>query len=131
VDHLEPWPTWKAFKAFLQREVTGVCDTVSFQCEHQIAEGESARFLVYLVRQFTERAGGEETNGDDELVGRLVVELQYPRVPPGAGSSVEVWALDFPNNTDWASVVEGLPDFQEAMARAPDATSVYYEACDP
>ncbi len=129
-DQLDPWPAWKAFKSFLQQEVTGAYDAASFQCEHDTTTGGGVHFFAYFVRQFTTRSGGEGTDTEDAMIGRLVVELEYPPLPVRVDLPAEAWTLDFPSDHDWASVVEGLPGFQEAMARAPLATSVYYEPFD-
>jgi hypothetical protein len=126
-DRLEPWPTWKLFKSFLQQEISGVYDGASFQCEHDLAPGGEVHFFVDFVRQFTTRAGGEGTETVDQPIGRLVVEFEYPPLPVPTDLPAEVWTLDFPSDHAWASVVEGLPGFQEAMARVPIATAIYYE----
>ena len=121
--HLSPWPAWKAFKAFLEREVLAdVYDTSSFQCEHDVGEADRVGFLVYYVRQFSRR---DAVTGEDLLVGRVVVELRYTPAPPGARSPVELWSMDFPADGEWVSVVEGSPAFQEAMAPQPEASDIY------
>jgi hypothetical protein len=39
----------------------------------------------------------------------------------------ELRTLDLPTLEEWACVVEGMPSFQEGMARTPTETEVYYD----
>jgi hypothetical protein len=113
------------FKSFLHREVEGSHDAASVQWgvfpNEALGEDEAS---LLLVRQFSERA---EADGEDELVGRIVVELCYA---PGVFQDLdpfELWTHDFPTLEEWASIVEGSPQFQACMGRVPTNTDVYYE----
>jgi hypothetical protein len=55
------------------------------------------------------------------------VELRYSAAYFQAFAPEELWTLDFPTLEEWASVVEGTACFQEAMARQPLFTEVYYD----
>ena len=116
-EHLDPWLGWKAFKEFLKREVADVYDAAAVQF---LPEGDGGS--MFFVRQFTERAN-QDDDAPDVLVGCLIVQLQYEaqHVPED-----EVWTLDYPTLEEWASVVEGLPAFQDLVNRIPTYTDVYY-----
>lgn len=123
-DQLQPWPAWKIFRAFVHREVEDIYDAVSFQYIASDDEAESESPTMFWVRQFTER---NAATGEDELVGSLIVEFQYApdTVPPN--DDAEVWSLDYPDLEQWSSVVEGLPQFQDAINREPALTRVHFE----
>jgi hypothetical protein len=126
LEHLDPWEAWRTFKRFLHREVEGCYDAASVQFDlfpDSTLGGEEATLL--LVRQFTERLPPDD---EDQLIGRVVIELRYEPDPFRALSWAEAWTLDFRTLEEWASVAEGLACFQEAMTRRPTATAVYYEA---
>jgi hypothetical protein len=125
LSHLDPWEAWRGFKTFLHREVEGSHDAASVQWgvfSKDAINHEEATLL--LVRQFTERA---ELDGEDELVGRIVVELCYSPEGFRTDEPLEVWTHDYPTLEEWASVVEGAPQFQACMAGVPTATDVYYD----
>ena len=90
---LDPWEAWRAFKAFLHREVEEVYDAASFQ--YGVFENDEGGLeaSVFFVRQFTEWSVEER---EDELMGRLVVELCYPPNTLPLFEDVDVWNLDFP-----------------------------------
>jgi hypothetical protein len=120
---LDPWEAWKVFKQYLHTEVNGVHDAASFQFGRFPDDGgEGESFYATFVRQFSRWEGKE-----DAPVRRVVVELRYgldqirPTVP------AEVWTHDFPTLEEFASVVEGLPQFQAAMNLSPRHTEVYGE----
>ena len=123
-DQLEPWAAWKIFREFLHREVEDVYDAASFQYIAANDEIESEPPTMFWVRQFTERSA--ET-GDDELVGSLIVEFQYDPDTMPDHDDAEVWSLDYPDLEQWSSVVEGLPQFQDAVNREPTGTRVHFE----
>ena len=122
---LDPWEAWRVFKAFLHREVEGSHDAASVQWgvfpNDALSEDEAS---LLLVRQFSERV---DADGEDELVGRIVVELCYAASLLQGLEPLEVWTHDFPSLEEWAAVVEGTPQFQECMARLPTSTDIYYE----
>jgi hypothetical protein len=125
LERLEPWEAWRTFKHFLHSEIEDGYDAASLQFDLFPDESLSAyEATLLLVRQFSERGAPE---GDDELLGRVVLEFRYPAGPFHAFRRSEVWTLDFSTLEEWASVVEGMPYFQEAMAREPTATAVYYD----
>ena len=123
--HLDPWLAWKVFKRFLHREVEGCHDAASVQWGifPNDALGEDEASLL-LVRQFSERISPD---GDDELVGRVMIEFCYPAVPLQRLAPLEIWTHDFPSLEEWAAVVEGAPQFQECVARQPASTWVCYD----
>jgi len=124
LNRLEPWEAWRTFKRFLHQEVEDGYDAASFQFLPSDPDPELADEAgIFLVRQFTARAPG----GEDELIGRVVLELRYAAGHFQALPPVELWTLDFPTLEEWASVVEGQPCFQEAMARVPLFSEVYYD----
>jgi hypothetical protein len=123
-DRLQPWPAWKVFKDFARREVGDVYDVVSFQFSVSDTESGAEAPTMFWVRQFTERHPDSE---EDELLGSLIVEFQYGPLDLRSQDDAEIWSLDFPDLDQWASVVEGLPQFQDALNGQPTLTSVYYE----
>jgi|GEM_PF-2009182 len=125
LDHLEPWEAWKTFKQFLRSEVHDGYDAASLQFVPLEPDGDpDDEASLLLVRQYTER---DATTGEDDLIGRVVLELRYAAKHFLEFQPVEVWTLDFPTLDEWASVVEGMPCFQEGMAREPLFTEVYYD----
>ena len=126
ITHLAPWPTWKLFKHFTKREIADAYETVSFQFVRIDDDPEGPYFAVFFVWQFTARDSPEEDGSTDEFLGRFVVELRYPAEPCLLLPDTEVWDMDFHNPGEWATVVEGLPQFQEAMSHDPMRTQVYY-----
>lgn len=125
LDRLDPWEAWRDFKAFLQREVEDARDVGSMQfLPLDPDDDEADEACLFLVRQFSERTPG---TGADEPIGRVVLELRFAATHFQALQATDLWTLDFPTLEEWASVVEGQPAFQEAMARTPLFTEVYYE----
>lgn len=128
LDRLEPWEAWRTFKAFLRVEVEGAYDSASLQFHPSDPDpdfGDEACLL--LIRQFTERS---PASGRDQSLGRVVMELRYASRHFLAFTATAVWTLDFPTLEEWASVVEGQACFQDAMARQPLYTEVYFEDAD-
>ena len=124
---LDPWPAWKTFKAFLRREVEDGYDAAAIQFDifpDDSLDGHEAN--LFLVRQFSEREGPPGAE-QDELIGRVVVELAYPPAPFQHFTRTAIWTHDFPTLEEWASVVEAHPAFQTAMARSPARSAVYYD----
>jgi len=125
LDHIDPWSGWKVFKQSLHRGVEDGFDVASFQfLPTDIDPDYADEAVVLFVRQFSER---DRRDGTDRLIGRVVLELRYAaqhfhRLPAAA-----IWSLDFHSLEEWVSVVEGQPGFQEAMARAPLLSEVFYE----
>ena len=125
LDCLDPWQAWKTFKGFLRVEIEDGHDAASLQFIPSDPDPDfSDEATLILVRQYTERA---PTNGEDELIGRVVLELRYAAAHFASLPPFEAWTLDFPTLEEWASVVEGQACFQEAMARSPLFTEVYYD----
>lgn len=123
-DQLQPWPAWKIFREFLHREVEDMYDAVSFQYVASDDEVEAAPPTMFWVRQFTQR---DPVTDEDELVGSLIVEFQYDPDAIPLHDDTEVWSLDYPDLEQWSSVVEGLPQFQDAVNHEPVMTRVHFE----
>jgi hypothetical protein len=120
---LDPWEAWKVFKQYLHSEVHGVYDAASFQCgQFPDDGGEGESFYATFARQFSKWEGKE-----DAPIRRVVVELRYGLDQIRPGALAEVWTHDFPTLEEFASVVEGLPQFQAAMSITPEHTEVYGE----
>jgi len=119
---LDPWRAWKVFKRSLDSEVEGVYDAAAFQCGRFEDEDGGESFYACLVRQFS-RWEDEE----DAPIRRVVMELRYRPADIPLDVPTEVWTHDFPTRADFATVVEGLPQFQAAMSAVPTHTEVYGE----
>jgi hypothetical protein len=118
---LDPREAWKVFKQYLHTEVQGVYDAASFQCgpfPDDGGEGES--FYAKFVRQFSRLERKEEAP-----VRQIVMELCYGPDQIQLSVPAELWTHDFPTLENFASVVEGLPQFQAAMSAAPKHSKVY------
>lgn len=125
LDCLDPWQAWKTFKGFLRAEIEDGYDAASLQFLPADPDPDlTDEASLMLVRQYTERA---PTDGEDELIGRVVLELRYAGKHFRSLPPFEAWTLDFPTLEEWASVVEGQACFQEAMGRTPLFTEVYYD----
>jgi hypothetical protein len=122
-ESLDPWEAWKVFKRYLHAEVDGVYDAAAFQCGRFPDDGsDTESFYATFVRQFSRWEGGR-----DEPVRRVVLELRYGVGDIRPDLAREVWTHDFPTLEEFASVVEGLPQFQSAMSVRPKHTAVYGE----
>ena len=119
---LDPWEAWKVFKRSLEAEVEGVYDAAAFQCGRFEDEDGGESFYACFVRQFSQWEG--ET---DEPIRRVVLELSYRPAKIPLDAAAEVWTHDFATREEFASVVEGLPQFQAAMSGLPAHTEVYAE----
>jgi hypothetical protein len=120
---LDHWEAWKVFKQYLHAEVEGVYDVAAFQCGRFPDDGgEGESFYATFVRQFSRLEGEEEAP-----LRRIVMELRYGLDQLQPGAPAEVWTHDFPTLEEFASVVEGLPQFQAAMSTVPEHTEVYGE----
>ena len=110
---LDPWEAWNAFKAYLRIEVDDdLYDAASFQ---------SDGYRAYFVRQFSQWHGQRDAG----LV-RIVIEFTYYPSGPHLAAA-EIWSHDFPTLSEFASVVEGSPQFQTLMSTGPRQTQVYAE----
>lgn len=125
--HLEPWPAWKLFKHFVLHEIEDAYETASFQFGRFDDDPADPYLATFFIWQFTRRQWGGRREGGDELVGRLVIEFRYPLRAHSTLRAKAVWAMDFPTPAEWASVVEGLPQFQESMSHEPLRTLVFYD----
>jgi len=120
-DALDLWEGWRVFKAFCAQEVEGVYDAASFQSGRFEVEEGGERICASIIRQFSERDGDR-----DEGVRRVVMAFEYS--PESAvDASAEVWTHDFESFAEFASVVEGLGQFQSLLNRQPLRTEVYSE----
>ena len=120
-DALDPWEGWRVFKVFCAREVEDVYDAASFQAGCFEVEGGGEHPFAHFIRQFSERQDGQDVG-----VRRVVMALEYS----GSGTNeidAEVWTHDFHSFEEFASVVEGLPQFQALVAQRPLRTEVYSE----
>jgi len=119
-DHLEPWPAWKVFKAFMQLPVDCESDAASFQCSAEQDEAGEAHFFVEFIRQcsVTER-------GEDSPVAGVGIELFYDLEQFPATDDQQVWSYDFPSFAAFAAHVEGLAEFQAAMNERPSRTELW------
>lgn len=75
---------------------------------------------MFFTRQLSER----DSDGDDEPFWILTVEFHYDSDGFEPIADTEVWTFDYPTLEEFASVVEGLPAFQAAMAGRPKFTEV-------
>ncbi len=123
--HLAPWTTWKLFKHFIQHELEDAYETAAFQFARFDDDPEDPYLAVFYVWQFTERNPSEE--GEDEFLGRMVVEFRYAAEPRLLLPDTETWSMDFHSAAEWAAVVEGLPQFQEAIGHEPLSTQVHFD----
>ena len=102
-------------------------DAASFQYAVFADDGRPPVVCAFLVRQLSQRQWDDEHDGDDELVGRLVVEFRYSPEALRLRAEVEAWTMDFHTIEEWATVVEGLPQFQDVMSHDPLETMVFYD----
>ena len=119
---LDPWETWKVFKKYLEAEVEGVYDAGSVQCGSFENEAGGNDFCLFFVRQFSQREGL-----DDAPLGRVIIELAYDVSTIRPAAAAEAWTHDYRTLSEFATVVEGLPQFQSALNAHPKATDVYQE----
>jgi len=119
---LNPWEAWKVFKTYLKTEVPGVYDAAAFQAGPSEDDGGGQSFYAHFVRQFSRWEGNT-----DAPVRRVVIELRFPLSSIQPSVPAEAWTHDFATLEEFASVVEGLAPFQEAMNATPASTDVYGE----
>ena len=117
---LEPWPTWKVFKAFMQVPVECEGDAASFQCS--VAEDESGddHFFVEFIRQCSVTEEEEDTP-----VAGVGIELIYDLKSLPVTDDRQVWSHEYDSLAAFAAYVESLPEFQAAMNARPTATELW------
>lgn len=119
-DSLEPWPAWKAFKAFAREAVEDALDDCVVQYGiYEDATGVDLAYL-YLAREFS------DDSNDGEPATHLVCELTFEAtaLPVPAG---EFWTQDASSFSAFVDRVEADPGFQTLMNARPVASSVYLE----
>jgi hypothetical protein len=122
-DVLDPWESWKVFKAYLQAPVDGdVYDAASFQCGRFEDAEDGQTFSALFLRQFSEREGEEDVG-----IRRVVVEFAYGPTAIRPQTALEVWTHDFATPSEFASVVEASLQFQALLNVRPRRTDVYGE----
>jgi hypothetical protein len=116
---LDPWEGWKVFKAFLRKPLGGGYDTAGVQLVVN-SDGQA----LHLIRQISRRSNERpmDDGPDDEIIWMLTVELRYRNARLAATPELDLWLMDFRTLEEFASVVEGEPSFQAAMAARPHAT---------
>lgn len=128
VTRLDPWETWKVFKAFCQREVEEVYDCPAVHFTLGDPDPEHPDHLhVLLVRQFSTWEKDASGEWEDSSLGKVVIDLGFAAGALHLAEEFEVWSMDFRSLEEFNSVVEGNPIFQEAMGRTPVTTEVYFE----
>lgn len=118
---LDPWQAWKGFKAFLRRELEGGYDAAGVQIAKD--ESDPTRCSLSFIRQLSAR----DVGGYDAPFWSLVVEFHYHSSAFLPLDEVDVWTLDYPTLEEFASVVEGMPAFQAAVAATPIFSEVFAE----
>jgi hypothetical protein len=121
-DVLDPWEAWKIFKDYLRSPVEGVYDAAAMLCRRFPNNEGGEDFYLSFVRQFSRWEGKE-----DAPLRRVVVDFRFDAGAFNDQARAEVWTHDFPTLAEFASVVEGMPQFQAAINARPRATDIWSE----
>jgi hypothetical protein len=117
---LDPWATWKVFKAFARIPVDDAVDDVTVQYEMQRAADGRPLVALYLSREFSEPG----SDGADPIC-HVGCELFFEADALGTAPDAEFWTQDFPTFRQFVDAVESATGFQALMNAVPFATSVY------
>jgi hypothetical protein len=108
--------------------VQNVYDCPSVQFDLDPFQTDQPRLAhLYYIRQFSDWEITPDDAWRDASLGRVVVNFTYPARALGLRRPLELWSMDFVTLEDFVSVVEGTAQFQEAMARVPLVTEVYFD----
>ena len=119
-DSLEPWPTWKAFKAFIRTPLDDVVDDALVQYDVYEDEDGVSRAHLYLVREFS-----DPTVEGAEPIGQLGCDLAFDPAALGDAASGEFWTQDVSVFADFVDRVESAAGFQALMNARPVETSLF------
>lgn len=117
---LDPWEAWKLFKTFLRQPVDGGYDTAGVQLSVS-SDTQSLHLIRQLSRWNHDQA--DDDAPDDEVIWMITVEFFYKSARLANSPELDIWSMDFRMLEEFASVVEGEPSFQAAMAARPFATA--------
>jgi hypothetical protein len=121
-ESLEPWPTWKAFKAFMRTPLDDVVDDALVQYDVYDDEDGVSRAHLYIVREFS-----DPTGDGAEPISHLVCDLAFESealrdAPPG-----EFWTQDASAFAEFVDRVESAAGFQALMNARPVETALFRE----
>lgn len=133
-DRLEPWPAWKAFKSWLRRieGSTEAAAYVEFGMNRQRDDFRHVAFVLQLaawepkLTRPTEQLDDRSTLPDLNVVREVVVDLAYEASDLPSDSARELASGEFGTLDDFIAAIEGLAEFQAAMA-AESVGSLVYE----
>ena len=121
-DLLDPWPTWKAFKAFIRTPLDDVVDDALVQYD-VYEDGDGVfRAHLYLVREFS-----DPTADGAEPIGHLGCDLAFTPEALGNAPRGEFWTQDANAFADFVDQVESAPGFQALMNARPVETELFRE----
>jgi hypothetical protein len=119
---LEPWPTWKAFKAFIRTPLDDVVDDALVQYDVYEDDDGVSRAHLYLVREFS-----DPTAAGAEPIGQLGCDLAFAPEALGNAPRGEFWTQDADALAEFVDRVESAPGFQALMNARPVETSLFRE----
>ncbi|HTK48709.1 MAG TPA: hypothetical protein VL328_12110 [Gemmatimonadaceae bacterium] len=119
---LDPWATWKVFKAFARIPVDDAVDDVTVQYEMQRAADGRPLVALYLSREFSEPG----SDGADPIC-HVGCELFFEPEALGTATGGEFWTQDFATFRQFVDAVESAAGFQSLVNAEPFMTSVYRE----
>jgi hypothetical protein len=121
-DSLEPWATWKIFKAFIRTPLDDVVDDALVQYGVYEDEDGVARAHLYLMRELS-----EPTAEGAEPIGQLGCDLAFDSQALGDAPAAEFWTQDVKALADFVHQVESAEGFQALMNACPVETSLFRE----
>jgi hypothetical protein len=133
VDRLEPWPAWKAFKAYLRRPdvPTEHAAYVEFGVNRQHDDFWHLTFVLQLAA-WEPKLTGPTAHLDDQgttpelnVVREVVIDLAYEPNDTFDATARELASGEFPSVDVFISAVESQASFQAAMAAECVGSLVY------
>jgi hypothetical protein len=115
---LDPWEAWKVFKAFMRRGLEGGYDAACVQFAKDVTDPRQCS--LFFIRQLSER----DERGEDSPSWSLTLEFNYHSALFKPVEEIDVWTFDYPTLEEFASVVEGMPAFQAAVASQPRSSEL-------
>jgi hypothetical protein len=117
-DRLDPWPTWKVFKAYARQPAR--CDADILYVQLGLRDPEDELLHVTFIRHLEI----SDAEGELEPVREIVCDLGYDPVPEAPDAEVEFSSAAFASLEDFFAAIEARSVFQHAMATEPAGSLV-------